>query len=44
MDYNDYNDYKALQEKIRKANTAYYDNDDPIMEDPEYDALMRQLM
>ena len=39
----DYNDYKALQEKIRKANTAYYDNDDPIMEDPEYDALMRQL-
>lgn len=38
-----YKDYQALQEKIRKANTAYYDNDDPIMEDPEYDALMRQL-
>lgn len=35
--------YLELIEKIKKANTAYYDNDDPVMEDPEYDDLMRQL-
>ena len=35
--------YQELVAVAEKANTAYYDNDDPIMEDPEYDALMRQI-
>ena len=36
-------DYRKMVKLANKANTAYYDNDDPIMEDPEYDALMRQI-
>lgn len=36
-------EYQELIAQIRKANTAYYDEDSPIMEDPEYDALMRRL-
>ena len=36
-------EYKAIIEQIKAANIAYYDNDEPMMEDPEYDALMQQL-
>ena len=35
--------YKELCRKIAQANKAYYDNDDPIMKDPEYDSLMNQV-
>lgn len=35
--------YKKLIELANKANDAYYDNDDPIMGDPEYDALMLKI-
>lgn len=35
--------YKELVELANKANKAYYDNDDPIMGDPEYDALMLEI-
>ncbi|MBQ0106059.1 MAG: hypothetical protein KBT47_08510, partial [Armatimonadetes bacterium] len=34
---------KTLREKINKANTEYYVNDDPSLSDAEYDALMRKL-
>ena len=37
------NTYKTLVEEAKKANDAYYDNDDPIMSDEEYDVLMRQI-
>ena len=37
------NTYNKLIQKIKEANTAYYDNDDPIMSDYEYDALMNEL-
>lgn len=37
------NIYNELIRKIKEANTAYYDNDDPIMSDYEYDALMNEL-
>ncbi len=33
-----------LKEKINKANDAYYVNDNPIMEDYEYDRLMDELI
>ena len=32
-----------LRERVRAADTAYYVNDNPIMSDAEYDALMREL-
>lgn len=35
--------YNELIQKIKKANAAYYDNDNPIMSDYEYDALMNEL-
>ena len=35
--------YKKLVEEAKTANDAYYDNDDPIMSDEEYDMLMRQI-
>lgn len=38
-----YNDYLELCRKARLANAAYYNNDDPIMTDGEYDALMGQI-
>ena len=41
MNLND--EYEKLVSRIKEANTAYYDNDSPIMEDPKYDALMRRL-
>ena len=37
------NEYLALAESIKAANTAYYDNDAPLLEDPEYDAMMSRL-
>lgn len=36
-------EYLALRESIQAANTAYYDNDSPLLEDPEYDAMMSRL-
>ena len=36
-------DIKALRERLQLAAEAYYGNDAPIMEDDEYDRLMRQL-
>jgi DNA ligase (NAD+) len=33
----------ALRERIRAADHAYYVLDQPILSDPEYDALMREL-
>lgn len=36
-------EYYELVEQVKRANTAYHDNDEPVMEDPEYDALMQQL-
>lgn len=35
--------YKEKVEEAKKANIAYYDNDDPIMTDEEYDVLMRSI-
>lgn len=35
--------YKELVAVIKKANTDYYDQDNPSMEDPEYDLLMHEL-
>jgi DNA ligase (NAD+) len=35
---------KALQEKIRSADKAYYQSDDPILTDAEYDSLYRELV
>lgn len=35
--------YIELIELANKANKAYYDNDDPIMGDPEYDQLMMEI-
>ena len=35
--------YKEKVEEAKKANVAYYDNDDPIMTDEEYDILMRSI-
>lgn len=37
------NDYKEKVVLAQKASTAYYDNDAPIMEDPEFDALMQTI-
>ncbi|MCR5066984.1 MAG: NAD-dependent DNA ligase LigA [Erysipelotrichaceae bacterium] len=34
---------KELIEKIKEADTAYFTNDDPIMSDREYDALVEEL-
>ncbi len=34
---------EALREAIRAADWAYYLDDNPIMSDPEYDALLREL-
>ena len=31
-------------EKLHKYNTAYYDNDSPLVSDYEYDDLMRELI
>ena len=38
-----FNSYKEKIEKAKKANVAYYDNDDPIMTDEEYDKLMLSI-
>lgn len=35
--------YESLCEQIAKANAAYYDRDDPIMSDYDYDALMQEV-
>ena len=35
--------YKQMVEKAKEANKAYYDNDDPIMTDIEYDELMQKI-
>ena len=35
--------YTDLIKKANEANTAYYDNDNPIMGDPEYDKLMQEI-
>ena len=35
--------YDNLVAKAKQANKAYYDDDDPIMTDEEYDALMRDI-
>jgi len=35
--------YRALLEKALEAEKAYYANDDPIMSDSAYDAIIRQL-
>lgn len=35
--------YQEMLEVIEKANKAYYDNDNPIMTDYEYDMLMQQV-
>lgn len=35
--------YEKLAEKLSRAASAYYDNDDPIMSDYEYDDKMREL-
>lgn len=35
---------KELREKLHKYNTAYYDNDSPLVSDYEYDDLMRELI
>ncbi len=32
-----------LREKLERANHSYYDLDSPVLEDDEYDALMREL-
>ncbi|MCG3172742.1 MAG: DNA ligase [Myxococcota bacterium] len=34
---------RELTELINQANQRYYQHDDPIMSDPEYDRLMREL-
>lgn len=36
-------EYKKLIDIATKANSAYYDNDEPIMEDYEYDSIMRRI-
>lgn len=36
-------EYKDLVKKARAASTAYYDNDDPIMSDYEFDTIMQRL-
>ena len=36
-------EYKQLIKQANAANKAYYDNDDPIMGDPEYDSLMQKI-
>ena len=33
-----------LKEKLNEASVAYYVNDNPIMEDYEYDRLMEELI
>lgn len=38
-----YATYKELIKQAKAANKAYYDDDDPIMADEEYDALMRDI-
>ena len=35
--------YEEMIQKANAANKAYYDDDNPIMEDPEYDELMRGI-
>lgn len=35
--------YLQLVEKANAAGTAYYDNDDPIMSDAEYDEMVQQI-
>ncbi len=40
---NNYETYKILVEKAKEANKAYYDDDEPIMRDPEYDKLMQEI-
>lgn len=35
--------YQELLKKAKEASIAYYNNDNPIMEDPEYDALVREI-
>ena len=34
---------EALREELRRHNTAYYDNDAPVISDFEYDAMLRKL-
>lgn len=36
-------EYREKVELANNANTAYYDKDDPIMSDYEYDSIMREL-
>lgn len=36
-------EYREKVELANNANTAYYDKDDPIMSDCEYDSIMREL-
>jgi DNA ligase (NAD+) len=35
--------YQSLVDKAKAANAAYYDNDDPLMTDYEYDSLMLKI-
>ncbi len=35
--------HKKLSDKIRKADAAYYNEDDPIMSDADYDALRAEI-
>lgn len=35
--------YKKLVAEAKEANKAYYDNDEPVMADPEYDAMMLKI-
>lgn len=37
------NEYKKMVELANKAGSAYYDQDDPIMSDYDYDIIMRKL-
>ncbi len=39
----DEQEYLNAVELVKAANIAYYDNDEPIMEDPEYDELMQKI-
>ena len=36
-------DYRRLVEDANKAIVAYYEKDDPILTDEEYDSLVRQI-
>ena len=36
-------EYEALKDNIEKLNIAYYDNDEPLVTDAEYDKMTRKL-